>query len=120
MLVIEQPDRTMALVPEWMTKPAAAAVEIREAPRFRLAELGALRQVAGAVLSLLSDRSNGGWHGISPAPARRELFPRAATNTSLPPAVIERLLHLVGQLLTETAAAELVVTERVDEHQDHA
>jgi hypothetical protein len=55
-----------------------------------------------------------------PLPAQRELFPRAATNTSLPPAVIERLLHLVGQLLTETAAAELVVTERVDEHQDHA
>jgi hypothetical protein len=34
--------------------------------------------------------------------------------------VIERLLYLLGQLLTETAAAELVVTGRVDEHQDHA
>jgi hypothetical protein len=118
MLVIEQPDGTMALVPEWMTKPAAAAVEIREAPRFLLAELRALRQLAGAVLSLLSDRSNGDRHGISPTP--RELFPRAAAKTSLPPAVIERLPHLVGQLLMETAAAEPVVTERVDEHQDHA
>ena len=45
MLVIEQPDGTMALVPEWMTRPAAAAVEIRDAPRFPLAELRALRQV---------------------------------------------------------------------------
>jgi hypothetical protein len=39
---------------------------------------------------------------------------------SLPPAVIERLLLLVGQLLTETAAVDFVVTELVDEHQDHA
>jgi hypothetical protein len=34
--------------------------------------------------------------------------------------VIERLLLLVGQLLTETAAVELAVTEQVDEHQDRA
>jgi hypothetical protein len=58
-----------------------------------------------------------GYHTL---PAQRELFTRAAAKTSLPPMVMERLLHLVGQLLTETAAAELVVTERVDEHQDHA
>jgi hypothetical protein len=53
-------------------------------------------------------------------PGQRELFPRAAAKTSLPPAVIKRLLLLVGQLLAETAAVELAVTERVDEHQDHA
>ena len=58
--------------------------------------------------------------GYHPLPAQRELFPRAAAKTSLPPAVIERLLYLLGQLLTETAVAELVVTGRVDEHQDHA
>jgi hypothetical protein len=34
--------------------------------------------------------------------------------------VIERLVLLVGQLLTETAAVELAVMEQVDEHQDHA
>ena len=79
MLVIEQLDGTMALVPEWMTKPAAAAVEIREAPRFRLAELRALRQVAGAVLSLLSHRSNGDWHGISPAPRSAGAFPESGS-----------------------------------------
>ena len=53
-------------------------------------------------------------------PAQRELFPRAAAKTSLPPAVIERLVLLVGRLLTETAAVELAVMEQVDEHQDHA
>ena len=78
MLVIEQLDGTMALVPEWMTKPAAAAVKIREAPRFPLAELRALRQVAGAVLSLLSDRSNGDRHGISHTPRLGNLFSIAA------------------------------------------
>jgi hypothetical protein len=39
MLVIEQPDGKMALVPEWMTRPAAAAAEIWEVPRFPLTEL---------------------------------------------------------------------------------
>ena len=58
--------------------------------------------------------------GYYTLPAQRELFPRAAATTSLPPAVIARLRLLVGQLLTETAAVELVVMERVDEHQDHA
>lgn len=57
--------------------------------------------------------------GYYALPAQRELFPRAAATTSLPPAVIERLLLLVGQLLTETAALDLAVMERVDEHQDH-
>jgi hypothetical protein len=41
--------------------------------------------------------------------AQRELFPRETAKTSLPPAVIERLVLLVGQLLTETAAVELAV-----------
>ena len=58
--------------------------------------------------------------GYYTLPAQRELFPRGAAATSLPPAVIARLRLLVEQLLTETAAVELVVMERVDEHQDHA
>ena len=58
--------------------------------------------------------------GYYTLPAQRELFTRAAAKTLLPPAVIERLLRFVGQLLTETAAVEPVMTERVDEHQDHA
>src|SRR6266550_5654438 len=79
MLVIEQPDGTMALVPEWMTRPAAAAVEIREAPRFPLAELRALRQVVVAVLSLPSDRGNGDRHGILHTPRSAGAFPESGT-----------------------------------------
>ena len=58
--------------------------------------------------------------GYYTLPVQRVLFPRAVAKTSLPPAVIERLVLLVGQLLTETAAVELAVMEQVDEHQDHA
>ena len=54
--------------------------------------------------------------GFYTLPAQRELFPRAAAKTSLPPAVMERLVVLVGQLLKETAAVELAVMEQVDEH----
>ena len=79
MLVIEQPDGTMALVPEWMTRPAAAAVEIREAPRFPLAELRALRQVVVAVLSLPSDRGNGDRHGILHTPCSAGAFPESGS-----------------------------------------
>lgn len=57
--------------------------------------------------------------GYYALPTQRELFPRAAATTSLPPAVIERLLLLVRQLLVETAVIELAVTERIDEQQDH-
>jgi hypothetical protein len=48
--------------------------------------------------------------------AQRELFPRGAAGQQ----VIERLLLLVIELLVETAVAELAVTERIDEQQDHA
>jgi hypothetical protein len=80
MLVIEQPDGTMALVPEWMTEPAAATVAIREAPRFPLAELRALRQLADAVLSLLSDRGNGDRHGILRTPRTAGAFPERGSD----------------------------------------
>lgn len=104
MLVVEQPDGTMALVPEWMTTPAVAAAEIREVPCLPHAELRTLRQAADAVLSLPPDRGTEVGMGHYTLPAQRELFPRAAAKTSLPPAVITRLLLLIGRLLAETAA----------------
>lgn len=53
-------------------------------------------------------------------PVQRELFPKAAPRTSLPPAVMERLGRLIGQLLKETMSFETAVMERGDEQQDHA
>jgi len=58
-----------------------------------------------------------GYYALS---TQRQLFPRGAAKTSLPPAVIERLLLLVSQLLVETAVGELAVTERIDEQENHA
>ena len=121
MLVIEQPDGTMALVPEWMTRPAAAAVEIRETPRLPLAELRALRQVVVAVLSLPSYRGNGDRHGILHTLRSAGAFPESdSEDVTATSGDRVRLVFLVGQLLTETAAVGLAVMEQVDEHQDHA
>lgn len=53
-------------------------------------------------------------------PAQRELFPKAAPRTSLPPAVKQRLGRLIGQLLKEAVSFETAVMERGDEQQDHA
>jgi hypothetical protein len=64
MLVVEQPDGTLVLVPEWMTTPTAAAMEIWDTPRLPLSELRALRQVADVALSLLSKPGNGVRHEI--------------------------------------------------------
>jgi hypothetical protein len=58
--------------------------------------------------------------GYYAVPAQRDLFPRTAPKTSLPPAVIPRLVLLFEQMLVQAAAFELAVRKRVDEQQDHA
>jgi hypothetical protein len=80
MLVVEQPDGTMAMVPEWMTTPAAAAVRFAEAPRLPLSELRALRELVTTGLSLLSDRGNGGGYGISGSPRTAGAVSESGTN----------------------------------------
>ena len=56
--------------------------------------------------------------GFYALPAQRELFPRTAPKTSLPPAV--RLVLLFEQMLAQAAAFELAVRKRVYEQQGHA
>jgi hypothetical protein len=63
MLVIQQPDGTLAQVPEWMTAPEAGSADIREEPRLPLTVLGQLRLGVDSALSSISDADNGGWHG---------------------------------------------------------
>ncbi|MGC2395631.1 MAG: hypothetical protein WA579_06500 [Rhodomicrobium sp.] len=55
-LTIRLADGTLTLTPEWMLRPAAAACEIRTAPRLRLARLRDLRAYLDAVLG--SDRGD--------------------------------------------------------------
>jgi hypothetical protein len=55
-LTIRLADDTLTLTPEWMLRPAAAACEIRSAPRLCLARLHDLRAYLDAVLG--SDRGD--------------------------------------------------------------
>ncbi len=63
MLVVEQPDGTMALIPGWTTILAAVVIELRETSRFPPSELRMLRQIVEAGSTLPSERGNGGQHG---------------------------------------------------------
>ena len=54
MLVIQQPDGTLAQVPEWMTAPEAGSAVIRDEPRFPLTVLRELRLGVDAALSSIS------------------------------------------------------------------
>src|SRR5690349_24942424 len=65
MLVVQQPDGTLAQVPAWMTTAAAGNAVIRQEPRLPLGVLRELRLGVDAALSLLSERDNGGRHGTS-------------------------------------------------------
>ena len=51
MLVIQQPDGTLAQVPEWMTAPEAGSADIRDEPRLSLTLLRELRLGADTALS---------------------------------------------------------------------
>ena len=49
-VTIRQPDGTLMLLPEWMARPQAAAVEVREIPRLPLESLLSLRAVVDTAL----------------------------------------------------------------------
>jgi hypothetical protein len=65
MLVIQQPDGTLAQVPEWMTAPDAGIAVLRDERRLPLTVLWELRWGVDTALSSISDANNGGWHGTS-------------------------------------------------------
>ena len=62
MLVVQQPDGTLAHVPEWMCAPTAAHASIRDGARFPLAVLQELRIAADAALASLSGGNDGRGH----------------------------------------------------------
>ena len=61
-LVIRQPDGTLAQVPTWMCEPAAAALSVKDRPRMALAGLRDLRLAVDAALSSFSGREEGERH----------------------------------------------------------
>jgi hypothetical protein len=76
MLVMRQPDGTLAQIPAWMCAPAAAAMAVREHPRIALTALRDLRLAVDAALSSLSDTIGGERHGAS-ADCTTRRFPGA-------------------------------------------
>ena len=58
-LVIRQPDGTLAQVPTWMCEPAAATLAVRDHPRIALAGLRDLRLAVDAALSSFSGMEEG-------------------------------------------------------------
>lgn len=62
MLVVRQPDGTLAHVPEWMCAPTAAEAAIRDGARFPLEVLQELRTAADAALAFLSGCNDGRGH----------------------------------------------------------
>jgi hypothetical protein len=59
--VIDQPDATRGLLPEWMTEPWARHLPMTEVPRLALGALRALRSVVnGAPILVLFDDEGGG------------------------------------------------------------
>ena len=50
-LVIRQPDRTLTLLPVWMTEPAAASHQLVSSPRLSIESLAEVRALVDALLA---------------------------------------------------------------------
>ena len=107
MLVVRQPDGTLAQIPAWMCAPAAAAMAVRERPRIALTALRDLRLALDAALSSLSDTIGGERHGASADRTTRRFPGLMEPGPTLAPAMRARLIPLMAALLLEAAEAEL-------------
>src|SRR4051812_50209110 len=56
-LVIRQPDRTLTLLPVWMTEPAAASHQLVSSPRLSIESLAEVRALVDALLAASIQRS---------------------------------------------------------------
>ena len=78
-LVIRQPDGTLAQVPTWMCDPAAAALSVKDPPRIALTGLLDLRLTVDAALSSFSGMEEGERLETDPgSPARQSVGGDAA------------------------------------------
>ncbi|MYA96314.1 MAG: hypothetical protein F4X91_07890 [Nitrospinae bacterium] len=60
MVIIRHPDGTQMHVPEWMTRPDAALLEVRDVPRISLRALGELRNLIDTFLPVPDQARRGG------------------------------------------------------------
>jgi hypothetical protein len=83
-LIVHQPDGTLAHVPEWMARPEAAALGLFSPPRLPLRCLNDLRSIVDATLSsLCSSSACGGGDGRTATPtATREATGSVSTGAT--------------------------------------
>ena len=122
LLVIPQPDGSIACIPEWMTHEQAAHFKLLE-PSFSLDNLRSMRVEIDVLLAFLSSESTGDKDGHETQTRR---FRRLATGTVRPRkaedrangAQTQQLAKLVEALLVEIAVA-LATGEAGNEQDNH-
>jgi hypothetical protein len=119
LVVIPQPDGSVACIPAWMTQESAAHHKVSIEPNLSLDVLRALRAEATALLGFL--RSDSGMEEPNmtrnATVRQRDLFEADERQTAPTQVQQERLAGLIEALLREIAAA-LTVGE-VGDDQDH-
>ncbi len=139
LVVIPQPDGSIACIPSWMTRESAAHHQLRAEPRLSLEALRSLRSEIDALLSFLqsdsrmekasnepqtrkptggSVREQRAARSATPWPAspQADLFENDELHV-VPPALKTRLATLVEALLLEIAAS--LATGEAGDDQDH-
>jgi hypothetical protein len=105
-LVIRQPDRTLMLLPVWMTAPAAASHQLVSPPRLSIESLAEVRALVDALLASSGRESSPAAREPvmrSERHSQRDLFEERATVLHLRPDLQAKLTPLLQILLTEAA-----------------
>jgi hypothetical protein len=108
-LIVCQADGTRAYIPEWMTRPEAAQLAFRTAPRLPLASLLALCGQLDSLLSLLPDASTSQEEVMKRRkPLQIDLFTTTPTQAALqlPQLNHSQVMVLLVKLLDDVMRAE--------------
>ena len=108
-LVVRQPDGTLAQIPMWMCSPGAATLAVVDRPRVALDALRDLRLVLDAVLPLCSHTDVGERHGTS-----EDLLALLEPVPAPTPAMRETLVPMLATLLLEALGARTPYPETAE------
>jgi hypothetical protein len=119
LVVIPQPDGSVACIPAWMTHESAARHQLGAEPRLSLDILRSVRAEIDALLSFSNPTQ--GWRTATmkrkSASIQPDLFEQNRPRVLLAPLHKERLAALVKALLLEIAAA--LASGKLADDQDH-
>ena len=100
MLVVRQPDDTLAQIPAWMFAPESAAMAVRDCPRVALGALRDLHSILDTVLPSTSHTDEGDGHGTAAG-----LLEPAELGPALSAAMRAALVPMLARLVLEAAEA---------------